>query len=310
MPADIIEDDAYALIKSNDPLRPEVNAIQAGSGDYEGIVTDIHEQGDVTPVDILFVVDNSGSMGANQTQLANNFDIFINVFATSGVDYQIAFITTDSPEFVGDIITPFTPDPVVEAVNQISSIGYYGSPHEKGFDMSYEATSGGGHAAPGSAFLRDDARLVVIYISDEDDFSSIISLGADMANHLYSLKSSDALVIAHAVAGDVPSGCSGNGGATAGTEYNNAVTAMGGTFLSICSEDWGTPMEELARESIGLIEFDLSDRPIEDTIWVTVDSTVVTDWVYNDVSQSIILTSAPPQGSEIIITYALYPECN
>jgi len=310
LPADLVDDDAYARISSNDPLRPEVDAVQIGYGDYEDIIIDVHEQGDVTPVDILFVVDNSGSMSANQTQLANNFDTFINVFAVSGVDYQIAFITTDDPDFVGDIITPLTTDPVAEATSQIASIGWSGSPHEKGFDMSYQATSAGGDAAPGSTFLRDDARLVVIYISDEDDFSTTISLGVDMANHLYSLKSSPSLAIAHAVAGDVPSGCAGNGGATAATEYNNAVVAMSGTFLSICATDWGTPMEELARDSVGLVQFALSEQPIEDTIWITVDGVVNTDWTYDSTTQAVIFSIPPPEGSEIVITYALFPECN
>ena len=309
-PIDLVDDDGYAVIYSNDPLRPEVEADQTGYGDYEDIVTDLHEQGEVTPADILFVVDNSGSMGSNQAQLANNFDIFINVFAASGVDYQIAFITTDNPDFVGDIITPLTPDPVAEATSQIGAIGYSGSPHEKGFDMSYAATSSGGDAGPGSAFLRDDARLVVIYISDESDFSSTISTAAAMESHLYSLKSSSALVITHAVAGDVPSGCSGNGGAQAGTDYHDLVTSMGGTFLSICAEDWGTPMEELARDSLGLVEFDLSQTPIEDTIWVTVDGVVSTHWIYDTVDESIIFTAPPAEGSEIAITYAIWPECN
>jgi hypothetical protein len=310
LPIDMVDDDGYALIHSNDPIRPEVEATQTGYGDYEDIVTDLHEQGEITPADILFVVDNSGSMSANQAQLSNNFDIFINVFAASGVDYQIAFITTDDPSFVGDIITPLTPDPAAEAANQINSIGSHGSPHEKGFDMSYQATTGTGDAAPGSAFLREGARLVVIYISDEDDFSSTISLGTDMAAHLYSLKSSSHMAIAHAVAGDVPGGCSGNGGAVAGTEYYNVATGMGGTFLSICAEDWGTPMEELARDSLGLVEFDLSQQPIEDTIWVTIDGIISTDWNYDLVAQSIIFTVPPPEGSEISVTYAIWPECN
>ncbi len=309
LPTDMVEDDAFAKIFSNDPAKPEVDALQAGNGDYERIVIDVHDQGEVTPADILFVVDNSGSMIANQTQLANNFDTFINVFATSGVDYQIAFITTDDPDFVGDIINSTTPDPVGEAMSQIASIGATGSPHEKGFDMTFQATNGGGDAAPGSTFLREGARLVVIWISDEDDFSTIMPLGVDMASHLKSLKGSASLSVAHAVAGDVPGGCTSNGGATAGVEYNNAVVEMGGTFLSICAEDWGTPMEELARDSLGLVEFNLSERPIEDTIWVTIDSLPNHDWYFNEPSGSIIFNTPPPEDSEIVITYAVFPEC-
>lgn len=45
-------------------------------------------------VDILFVVDNSGSMGDNQANLANAFSGFIAPFSTSNVDYQIGVVST------------------------------------------------------------------------------------------------------------------------------------------------------------------------------------------------------------------------
>src|SRR5687767_15405232 len=47
-----------------------------------------------TPTDILFVVDNSGSMADEQENLAVNFGRFIEQIAGSG-DYRIAVVTTD-----------------------------------------------------------------------------------------------------------------------------------------------------------------------------------------------------------------------
>lgn len=47
-----------------------------------------------TPADILFVVDNSGSMADEQENLAVNFDRFINQIAGAG-DYQIGVVSTD-----------------------------------------------------------------------------------------------------------------------------------------------------------------------------------------------------------------------
>src|SRR5262245_28774988 len=47
-----------------------------------------------TPADILFVVDNSGSMADEQENLAANFDRFISQIAGAG-DYHIAVVTTD-----------------------------------------------------------------------------------------------------------------------------------------------------------------------------------------------------------------------
>ncbi len=310
IPLDILDDGAYMEVTSNDPNNGLVSVSHDGLGQYDYFVTDSFDQDENLASDILFVVDNSGSMGGNQTQLSNNFDTFINVFSASGVDYRIAFITTDSYDFAGDIITPMTADPAAEAMSQISLIGYRGSAIERAYDMTHQATQPGFDAGPGGEFLRDEAKLVVIFISDEDEGSySPVNTWPVMETQLLSLKTDPSMVVAHAVAGDVPSGCSGGGGAVAGTDFHNLVTSMSGTFLSICSEDWGTPMEELARDSLIVSSFPLSEEPIEDTIAVTIDGVTSSDWTYEEAVNSVIFSSAPPEGSTIDVAYAVWAEC-
>ena len=46
-------------------------------------------------VDILFVIDNSGSMAEEQKRLAKNFPTFIGALDTMGADYRIGVTTTD-----------------------------------------------------------------------------------------------------------------------------------------------------------------------------------------------------------------------
>src|SRR5690606_34579305 len=45
-------------------------------------------------MDVLFVIDNSGSMGDEQTNLIANFPMFIQVLDASGLDYRVAVTTT------------------------------------------------------------------------------------------------------------------------------------------------------------------------------------------------------------------------
>jgi hypothetical protein len=45
-------------------------------------------------MDVLFVIDNSGSMGQEQTNLIANFPQFISVLNNSGLDYRVAVTTT------------------------------------------------------------------------------------------------------------------------------------------------------------------------------------------------------------------------
>jgi hypothetical protein len=309
IPLDILDDAGYIEIASNDPATPLAYADQDGLGDYENWITDSFTQDGTVDVDILFVIDNSGSMGGNQINLQNNFDAFMNAFITAGVSYQMALITTDNDNFVGDIITNSTIDPVTEFNDQVDSIGTSGSALEAGLWAAYESTSGG-DASPASStgFFRTDARLVIVYVSDEADGSSYRSslTPSEYSANLLSLKSSTSLVIAHAIAGDHPSGCSANGGAQFGDGYYDVVGDLGGTFMSICAADWSATMDTLARESIALLEFPLTGDAVEDTIGVSIDGVSSTDWTYDSSANSVTFTTSPSDGSGIDITYAVW----
>ena len=309
-PLDIQDDSAYVEVASNDPLSPVVTSVHDGLGDYESYVTDNFEQDGMAITDILFVIDNSGSMGSNQTNFKNNFDSFINVFSAAGVDYQIAFITTDNENFVnGAVVTSASADPVGDVNDIVDSIGTWGSAYERGLYYSYMATQPGADAGVGSTFLRTDARLVVIYVSDEPDFSSSLVSTSEVSSHLASLKASSSMVTAHAVAGDYPSGCSTNGGAQFGDGYYDVVNDLGGTFMSICASDFGVQMDTLARESMALMSFPLSGDPIEESIEVFVDSVASIDWTYDSSSNSVTFNVSPADGSSIDISYAVWAEC-
>tara|TARA_Y100001963_G_scaffold160278_1_gene270232 strand:+ start:16901 stop:18457 length:1557 start_codon:yes stop_codon:yes gene_type:complete len=316
-PLDSLDDSAYIEITSNDPATPSAYSDHDGISGYESWLSDNFTQDGTVSVDILFVIDNSGSMGSNQTNIKNNFDTFMNTFNSAGVSYQIALITTDSSDFVGDIITNLTVDPVGEFNSQIDSIGTSGSAMEKGLWFAYDSTTvGDASSSSTTGFQRHDSRLVVVYVSDEPDGSdyaygsggSTTMTPSDYSASLLSLKSSSDLVIAHAIAGDHPSGCSTNGSAQFGDGYYDVVTDLGGTFMSICASDWSATMDTLARESMAILSFPLSDTPVEDTITVSVDSVYSTDWVYDSTANSVSFTSAPPDGSNINIQYATWCE--
>jgi hypothetical protein len=307
-PSDAFDDLGYLEIHSNDPMTPIAYADHDGDGNYETWVTDIFEQNETTDVDILFIVDNSGSMGSNQTNFKNNFSSFMAVFSASGVDYRIAFITTDSEQFVGSVITPADSDPVGLADSIIDTIGTSGSAMESGLYYSYLSTTSGYPASIGGGFLRDDAKLVLIYISDEPDHSSRNSTMTepDYAAWFYSLKSAVNKIVAHAVAGDYPSGCTSNGGAQFGDGYYDLVGLLGGSFMSICDSNWGTAMDTLARESIAQTTFSLTEHAIDGTIEIEVNGVPSTGWYYDEATNSVQFTTIPAEGSIIEITYAVW----
>jgi hypothetical protein len=312
-PLDEIDDVGFIEVESNDPIVPVARADQDAIGLFSSSVTDEFEQEGITAADILFVIDNSGSMGIWQTALTDNFNSFISVFAITGVDYQIAVITTDNATFRGPILTDATPDLETEFTDQAIA-GTYGSAMEKGLHYAELATITGGDAAPGSDFLRGDAKLIIVFVSDEKDWSS--KTDAAYVTHFNSLKASESMIVTHAVVGDAPSGCSLSTSSWADADYGEGyieVAALtGGEFVSICSLDWGVDLETLAHDSILDSSFELSDIPFEESITVEVDGVSVTEWTYNILENSVNFIGGhiPPSESIIEINYSIIADCD
>ena len=312
-PYDELTDSGFIEVSSNDPITPVDRADQVADGDFALDLVDDFEQDEVTSADILFVIDNSGSMSIWQTALTDNFTSFIGVFAVTGVDYQIAVITTDDEMFQGPVLTDATPDLETEFTDQAIA-GTYGSSMEKGLHYAELATLPGGDAAPGSDFLRTDAKFIIIFVSDEKDWSSKTDL--EYATHFKSLKITDSMVVTHAVVGDAPSGCDSPTSTWARADYGEGYIEvsdlMGGEFVSLCAEDWGAELEGLAHDSILNRSFELTDIPYEETIVVEVDGSEVTGWTYNDIENSVDFMGSyvPTSGTEIEISYSVLADCD
>ena len=319
MPLDITVDSAFLKVHSNDPQSATTLSDQYGSGIYYSSVMDTYTQSNVLMSDILFVIDNSCSMGGWQTHVATNFDSFITVFQNSGVDFRIATITTDDPTFVGPVIDNNTIDPIAE-FNTQAQVGTYGSGMERGLDMAYESLSPGGDAYPGCGFERPDAKMSLIFVSDEPDYSYELLSPLDYSAHFKNIKSAPSKIVSHSVSGDCPGNCTMTYATTYGTsikyascnqDYIDVVTDMGGTQLSLCDTDWGLKMETLAKDSIVKSAFELSDVPIQKTIDVLVDGNLTGNWTYDPLVNSVIFDpgSIPVAGSIVDISYYILGGC-
>ncbi|PWU14483.1 MAG: hypothetical protein C5B49_13195 [Bdellovibrio sp.] len=139
-------------------------------------------------VDILWVVDNSGSMKPFQQNLANNFNSFITNFVSKNFDFHLAVTTSDSylagafwnnnpnySHFRDGIGTTHTGYPIIDsATPNLQSVfvtnalqGDQGSGDERAFSSFRAALQDPSN----SAFHRAGAFLAIIILSDEDDFS-------------------------------------------------------------------------------------------------------------------------------------------
>ncbi len=145
-------------------------------------VTDVKSQGTSDAVDILFVVDNSGSMEEEQAKLKSVFSAFITELVSQDInDYQIGVITTDmadpsqqgrlqgSPKIINGRTLSKTV--VVSAFQKNIIVGTTGTSYEKALGAMKAALSPEmiGKGKPNEGFLRPNSTLAVIFVGDEDD---------------------------------------------------------------------------------------------------------------------------------------------
>ncbi len=180
--------------------------------------------------------------------------------------------------------------------------------YETGLEAMYRALSDPLINDPNSnkGFLRSDARLVVISISDDDDMSS---KDPDFyAAFLQSLKpNAPDQVTFDDVGGDMPNGCTNGVDGDAPTRYDEVVKKTSGKLYSICNGDYSTIAADLSLGSFGGQTRWVLSRPCDpSTLKVTVNGTPVqagSGYTFDAATNSITLATAPPPGATIVATY-------
>jgi hypothetical protein len=137
--------------------------------------------GSATSIDILFVVDNSGSMAVNQSNLASNLPGFIDLISATPADFRIAVTSTDmddptqSGRFLAasgnpKILSRTTPN-LKDVFAANVKLGTHGSGFEHPLAAMEAALSAPLINNENAGFLRSDALLGIVVVSDEDDCS-------------------------------------------------------------------------------------------------------------------------------------------
>lgn len=267
-------------------------------------------------VDVLWVVDNSCSMQAEQDLLTANFPLFMNYFLGSGLDYHVGVVSTDMEndshqgrlQSLGGTqwIDADTFDPVA-SFSTLATLGISGSGYERGRDAAYWALEVR-NDEENAGFLRPAATLSVVIISDEEDDSDDVTLN-EFILWLRGLKWSQEMVSFSSIVSqteDCPT--------EIGTDYMSITTAMGGITWDICSERWDALLDQLGLQAAGLRrEFFLSQLPVPGTISVTIVDDDVTfsflegeDWEYDPQRNSVVFTEYIPEPmAQIQLEYTL-----
>ena len=143
------------------------------------------------PVDIMWVIDNSGSMQSSQNNLTSNFNSFIQDFVTLNYDFRMVTSASDTwfepfnsnqlyssrwrqgnrassnPTNSGVFVMNKTTPSLNQVFTTNAAVGINGNGDERAFASMQRSLNNTANAD----FRRSNAFLAVIIVSDEEDFS-------------------------------------------------------------------------------------------------------------------------------------------
>ena len=326
------------LFIASDASNVELLAVPLfGRGTNISDQTDVFHQPTEVKSDVLFVVDNSGSMGEEQSALASNFSSFIQHTTTLDVDYHIGVIATEvnDPEtdqgdpprdvFPGilvqapgcpKIITNNTPDVSGCFADNVKIGTCCSDEQEAGLEAAWIALSPPevDDPAQNGGFMREDAKLYIVCVSDEQDQSKgNPDFYVDYFSSIKGFRNTEWMKVS-AICGDCPDGCGGEQ-AACGSRYIEVANRTGGIWESICTSNWSQALQNLGIDAFAEIrEFPLSRPADPNTITVTVNGVEIPEascegcadgWTYYGDTNSIYFGDdyVPDKGDTIEVNY-------
>jgi hypothetical protein len=285
-------------------------------------------------VDILWVVDDSGSMANERSRLVNNFTRFIEELLRLRVDFQMG-VTSLSAQDGGRlrgmtrIIRNMTPNPrAVFADN--TTFPASRNRWEQGLRMGQLALTAPNTAAQGAnaGFVRPNAALAVIVVTNEDDSS----LGStDFFSRAYrglKGKGNENLITFSVIGGTTPNGCTPPGEdnlygslAEPSFRYQEVAVRTGGIVGSICDSTFETTLVRIAQALNTLKRvFPLTLKPVLASLRVSVvdaasnatpiNEDAINGYQYRADTNSVVFLGqyVPPPGSTVRLEYAFTRE--
>ncbi len=282
--------------------------------------------------DVLYVIDSSSSTGQEQVAISSNATNILHVARGMVGDYQIGVTTMDTGADLGRLVHPAiggmspyggppqnkivtdatAPSPAAVLESNLLR-GTSGSGTERGLEPVYLALTAPTALGHNAGFLRRDAVFGVIVLTDEPDLSPRT---IDFYAHFFRSLKQDANQISFtAISGDIPSGCNGpDSSAMAGPRYHEMVRRTGGSFRSICDQDYTESAMSTMRTAVGFRDnVVLTTAPNPSTLEVTIDGFVVpavapsgtVNWRYEDSKVWFTPFAVPEPGAEVEVRYAV-----
>lgn len=273
------------------------------------------------PSDIIWVVDQSGSMNQETAFVQAQINNFVNVIGQSNIDYRVVMIATTSGS--NSICVP----------GPLSNGSCGNNTQFRLVDQrigSHDAlTRTIGTYGSYSDFLRADSMKHFVFVTDDNATGT---LAAGFVSQLDALQPTGMFANRkfHAIYafGNGTTGCTGafGTGAAEGTEYTTLVTGSGGARGVICNDDWSQVFDDITQAVISgsqlACTIDVPDAPAGQTldpnrvnvkylmggvapgtslpkVATAADCTASGGWYYDDNTNPTTITLCPTTCSDI-----------
>lgn len=284
-------------------------------------------------VDILFVVDDSVSMRQEQELLAQGFFRFAERLQEEDLSFHLGVVTTDMDDANPDAgrligvpkVLTDEDEGFLESFMERVQVGTEGSDKEQGIEAGVRAMQ----HPENEGFLREEATLAVIYVSDENDCSNdgafldesdgklcyeypeaLTSVLEDVRRY-QGIKGPDGRLVVSGIVGPEPeAGCDNS---WRGKRYETVIRKLDGINGNICDANYEQILEEMSERIVGPSRvFQLTYAAVEETLVVTVDGEVIepdetSGWTYDNELWMLRFDGVyvPPPLSHIVVDYTI-----
>lgn len=249
-------------------------------------------------LDVLVVLDTSGSMSDNYDEVADGMDILRLDIESLTLDYRFGYITMDPTQlaYIGPFDISSSPIDMLMAPSLLPNTFL-----EEGFGATYSFFG----TEEGLAFRRPEADFLLFLISDEDEQSAITtSLFYDWLNDEFQDVSHDVVCVVNP-----DDGASQNSWQNEiGYKYIELSDLYGKDTVDLQASDWSAWLSDSSYLTQRIDHIALSDKPIIDSIIVYVDQSSTQSWSYVEETNTVHLGFIPEYGSVVEVGYNVYVE--
>ena len=284
-------------------------------------------------LDLLFVVDSSGSMTAHQQDLKANIGELVRASQAAGVDLHAGVITMDddevpwvaSPKNKGELVGVSKPlastlDADFEqvlAANLTQAMVNSGSGFESPFATVRKALSEPLVSTTNKGFLRPDAGLAIFLLTDADDQSLVFPQAADFVSLLKTLKTQAPVSVHAAYIPSSDSTCS-RSGEPVPVRIEEVLNAFGTLKASVnlCDAEFGKKLSGIgagyAKFGVSTVQLklvpDLASIKIHYGSLVLQSGNLHNGWIYDSAKMELVFGNAidwrsQPVGTPLVIEY-------